>query len=210
MSVTFASKCWKNDYIKLIYGGFKRKEEAIGYPFEKSIHIYNNGVPGYLANGYHVADMDVKVLHSFGLKKKKLLGLGKGYIYAVGELSALYLCDTEYLCYVQGDCITQGGDWVTPGIKILEEEPDTMVVSPLSEVNTWHDENGYDHYMSDQAWLVRVKDFKDPLVYSIRGIDDDYPEYGGDSFEHKVGKYLKWSGKKRKILEEFYTQHPGY
>ncbi len=85
-----------------------------------------------------------------------------------------------------------------------------MVVSPLSEVNTWHDADDYDHYMSDQAFVVRVKDFLNPEVYHVPGTDPDYPDYGGNSFEHMVGKYLKKTGKKRKILTDFWVNHPSY
>lgn len=188
--VIFASKCWQGDWQKILAGSFNRKWQNVKYPFDGMILVLNNGVP----EGFE------------GFRAKQT-----GNVYADGELGAVEAAkDYDYLCYVQGDCITEGGDWVTPGIKILEENPDIAVVSPGSDVNTWHDKDGLDHYMSDQAWLVRVKEFSDPKVYQYPGTDPDYPSYGGDSFEHMVGKYLKATGRYRKILPEFWTHHPAY
>jgi hypothetical protein len=113
-------------------------------------------------------------------------------------------CETEYLTFIQGDCLTTGGDWITPAINVLENEPDVLLVSPLSEVNTWGE---YDLYCSDQAFLCRTKDLQNPEVYSYRTIDPDYPSYGGLSFEHLVGNYMKATGKKRKILNRFWIYH---
>lgn len=186
-----------------------------GYNFDREILILNN-----TSNPDSVSDAleefaTEEVYYALDLAHK-FSGINYKLEYALGEMVAIYVVGadpescTDYLCYVQGDCITDGGDWVTPGIAILESESDVMIVSPASEVNTWHDKEGYDHYMSDQAWLVRVNDFANPEIYKVGGIDPDYPDYGGNSFEHMVGKYLKKSGKKRKILKDFYTFHPTY
>lgn len=206
MSIAFATKTWGGDYQKFLSGAFERKIEATSYPFDGAILVKNNGVPEDVNFSFPKFTQDaIPIL---------------GNIYCMGERSAVIFSETfEYLCYVQGDCLTMGilgskpggsGDWITPGITILEAESDVMVVSPASDVNTWHDKDGYDHYMSDQAWLVRVKDFLNPEVYQVEGIDPDYPSYGGNSFEHMVGKYLKKTGKKRKILNDFYILHPAY
>jgi hypothetical protein len=215
MSVAFATKCWDLDWLRHFSGGFERKWKAVRYPFDRKIMIVNNvGHPDEIkglfeeiteGDAYYAYDL-AWTLPARDYKSE----------YALGELAACYVSgadpDTavDYLCYVQGDVLTQGGDWVTPSIKILEAEPNVMVVSPASDVNTWHDRDGYDHYMSDQAWLVRVKDFMNPEVYQVPGTDPDYPDYGGNSFEHMVGKYLKKTGRTRKILTDFYAVHPAY
>lgn len=201
MTVTFATKCWEKDWKQMLAGGFDRKVATIGYKFTDKFVVINNGVPeGIKFTPFAAVDVNDDEL-------KEIFGLTEINHYASGELTAIDEAVTEYLCYVQGDCLTEGGDWVTPGVKVLESEPNVMVVSPGSEVNTWHDKDGYDHYMSDQAWLVRVKDFRTPDVYQVEGVDPDYPSYGGNSFEHMVGKYLKQSGRTRKILPEFWTIH---
>lgn len=211
MSVLFATKCWKNDVLAIVWGGAQKKVDAIGYPFSEKLCVFNNGVPLRVAEqsipGFRGATVEVCLRAS-----KKVLGIDFDLnYYASGEVVAVYMAvSKDYLCFVQGDCLTDGGDWVTPGIAVLESEPDVMVVSPLSEVNTWHDKDGYDHYMSDHAWLVRVKDIRNPEVYQVDGSDSDYPSYGGNSFEAMVGRYLKKTGKKRKILSEFWVHHPAY
>jgi len=204
-TVTFASKCWGGDYKKFLAGAFERKRDAIEYSFSHQVLLINNGVP---------EDIDFGSISTIRVNpevSQTIFRVNNANHYATGELSAIFASGFDsYLCYIQGDCITQGGDWVTPGIAILESEPDVMVISPHSEVNTWHDKDGYDHYMSDQAWLVRVSDFLKPEVYQVEGTDPDYPSYALDSFEALVGRYLKSSGKKRKILSDFYVQHPTY
>jgi hypothetical protein len=196
MSVTFATKCWGGDYHKFLSGAFERKKSAIGYLFDKEYLVVNNGIPEGISFPFNTVD---------AFNAPSVLN-----VYARGEVAAVFAAKTDYICFVQGDAITEGGDWVTPALKILENELDVFLVSPASEVNTWHNVDGYDHYCSDQAFIARVSDLQEPVTYSVEGIDTDYPSYGGDSFEHMIGKYLKATGKKRKILEEFYVHHPAY
>lgn len=217
-TVVLATKCWGGDYKRFLGDIFVEKSKVIGFPFKEEILVVNNEVPLEAVNALVLRNHCITTDHVIGgvslyfsIPEEELKKLRK---YTLGELSAIWSqrkgTRCEYLCFVQGDCITEGGDWVTPAIKVLENEPDVMVVSPASEVNTWHDKDGYDHYMSDQAFVVRVKDFLNPEVYKVEGVDPDYPAYGGNSFEHMVGKYLKHSGKKRKILTDFYVIHPAY
>lgn len=199
VTVCFATKTWGGDYKKMLAGAFDTKWQAINYPFDGRLIVMNNGVPPEIYGQFQTLAMVILAMEPDG---------SVGNVYAVGEKAALASAtDFDYLCYVQGDCQTDGGDWVTSAIKILESEPDVLVVSPASDVNTWHDQDGYDYYMSDQAFVVRTKDFRNPEVYQVKGTDPDYPSYGGDSFEAMVGKYLKATGKKRKILSEFWCFH---
>lgn len=196
-AVTFASKCWGGDAGKFLSGAFERKAAACEYPFSLTLLVINNGV-GEELDGVLAGHADAAVRAP------------EGNVYAAGERKACSSCQSEFLCFVQGDCITQGGDWITPGLLVLRSEPDVMAVSPSSEVNTWHGADGYDRYMSDQAWLVRTKDFQDRAVYAAGAHDPDYPAYAPGSFEASVGRYLKKTGKKRKILEEFWVSHPAW
>lgn len=215
MRVLFASKCYGRDYLGFLKGMFELKVDAIGYPFESKVLMLNNGIPEEMKTALTATagfTLDVEAMLPYIYEHFNLSdeSFGEGKWYSVAELGAILFAYKEgydYLCYVQGDCITQNGDWVTPGIAILEENPKVMVVSPASEVNTWHGDDGYDHYMSDQAWLGRVADLADPQVYHVEGVDGDYPSYGGNSFEHMVGKYLKQSGKMRQILPQYWTYH---
>lgn len=214
-SVTFATKCYEMDWKKIVFGGFQRKVAACQYPFERKVLVINNVIDqDGVREAARWVTPDFCFAHPDSIQSQFRLN-GPPNVFASGELAAVGMANSDYsgtgyLCYVQGDCITSGGDWVTPAIKVLRSEPDVMVVSPASEVNTWNDEEGYDRYMSDHAFVVRVKDFINPEFYAVAGIDSDYPLYGGNSFEHMVGKYLKATGKKRKILTDFYVQHPAY
>lgn len=194
MTVTFATKCWGGDYYKFLLGAYERKLEALEYIFDEDYLVVNNGVPEDTSFQFDTV-MVGKSLYNH---------------YASGEIKALQAASTDYLCFVQGDCLTSGGNWIDTGIEVLQSEPEVLIVSPASEVNTWHDHNGYDHYCSDQAFVVRVADFMNPEVYQVPGVDPDYPDYGGNSFEAMVGRYLKYTGKKRKILTDFYVHHPAY
>lgn len=185
--VLFATKCWSGDWAKMLAGGFDDKWKTIGYPFDDKVLILNNGVPEGVE----------------GFRAKQT-----GNVYADGEKGAIEAAKGyDYLCFVQGDCITQGGDWVTTGIDYLEHWPSISVVSPRSEVNTWDDKKGLDRYMSDQAWLVRVSEFSNQDIYQYPGVDPDYPDYAPNSFEHQVGRYLKSTNRYRKILDGFWTVH---
>lgn len=212
--VLFATKCYGKDYLPFLSSAFTHKYKSIGYPFDGTVLMLNNGIPEDMkwaltgANGF---TLDVEpalpiVYEHFGLTDESFEG---GKWYSVAELTALFYAQEEgydYLCWVQGDCLAQD-DWVEEGIEILESNPDIAVVSPWSDVNTWHDNDGLDHYMSDQAFLVRVKEFAQKDVYHYPGTDSDYPSYGGNSFEHMVGKYLKATKRFRKILINYWCTH---
>lgn len=202
----------------MLAGGFDRKVEACNYPFDDKMIILNNAeypdriidqLEELTENATYAQDLKHAIARDFKVHDPN--------VYALSELVAIWIARSDpetdwhdYLVYVQGDCITQG-DWIKKGIKILEENPDVSVVSPASEVNTWHDPvTKKDHYMSDQAWLVRVEEFRNPEVYQYSlkmPQDPDYPDYGGNSFEHMVGQYLKATGKYRYIVEDAWTIH---
>ena len=210
MSVTFATKTWGGDYKKFLGGAFERKINSINYPFDEKILVVNNGVPEevYFKQSYvNAPALQKEILRFFDLTEEDFEG---GINYALGELAGIWLCNGIYGCWVQGDVLTTGGDWVTPSITVLENEPDVLLVSPFSEVNTWHDKDGYDQECSDQAFVFRVSDLRRADIYQIPGRDENYPLYGGNSFEHMIGNYLKATGKKRKILKSFYVLHPTY
>jgi hypothetical protein len=163
-TVAFASKCWEEDWHKLMLTFFELTPESF------------NG-------GYH---------------------------YSVAELMAIYLAkDFDYLCWVQGDCMPTTQGWVSEGIHILEQNPLVSVVSPFSEVNTWHDGASQDQFFSDQAFLIRTAEFRQP-IYS--GGEDilEYPPHGGDSFEKKVAQYLRKAETYRQILPHHWYTHPSY
>ncbi len=204
-TVCFASKCWSGDWTKLVFGGFEAKAKSADYPFDRKIFLLNNGVPENIAFGTRVDATKRRVLEYFNLTEESFKG---GYKYSIAELTAIYLAnDFDYLCYVQGDCVCSTGDWVTEGVAILEKNPEIAVVSPRSEVNTWHGADGLDQFFSDQCFLVRVKEFSGQIYGGGEEIPE-YPHHGGDSFEKKAAQYLRRTGKYRKILTNHWYDHP--
>lgn len=207
MRVLFASKCWEKDWLPLVSGGFQKKVDAIGYPFAGHVLILNNGVPVGIS-----PIIDGIAYHRAIKRDWDFLGVREPNVYCSGELSAVAYAaygGFDYICYLQGDCITENGDWVTPAILILEEEPDVTLVSPASEVNTWADKDGYDSYVSDQAFVARVSDLSSHSAWNVPGNDPDYPQYALDSFEARLGRHLKAMRLRRKILEGYWCYHNG-
>lgn len=214
--VTFATKCWGQDWRKMLAGAFERKVASCQYPFHRTLLLANNGVPDHTAL-FGLSDVVINVssaapavLKHFGLMKEDFQG---GYNYSIAELTALWynLGNADYLCYLQGDCLIDPAyDWVTPGVKMLEENPEISVISPASACNTWHDPiTKKDQFFSDQAFLVRVREFRQP-IYNEPGDLVEFPSHGGNSFEHMCAKYLRNAGKYRYIEEAAWLQHPAY
>jgi len=209
--IIFATKCWGKDYHKFLQQEFQNKKPS--FNFDKNWLLINNRVPIVKFNCG--ADFYIKVdkyankaLKFFNLEKNSFRYNGyDGYVYSIAELVLLYLVPSiGYLCYIQGD-VQVRGDWITPAIKILENEPNVSVVSPLSAVNTWHNKNGYDYFFSDQAFVIRIPEFKQQIYFYKEPILDQYPFYAGNPFERMIGRYLHNTKRKRKILKEFYAYH---
>ena len=218
MSVAFYTKCWEGDYQKMLAGAFERKWQACKHDFDTVGLVVNNGssvqdlmIEWALRGNADVALMAEELADDtmayFGLERDDF---GRGYVYSIAELTAIRHCQEDYLCYVQGDCLVTTGDWVSDAIAVLEDNPDVWAVSPASDVNTWHGQDGLDQYFSDQAWLVRTKDWQGLEFPKDSSDVTGYPEYGGDLFERKAAKVLRQQGKFRKILTDHWYQHPTY
>lgn len=214
-TVSFFTKTWGGDYRQFLNGALKRKVDAMDYDFEVVGLVINNEVPLGVADSLSAqADVVIdaeehakNVLRFYGLSEEDFNG---GYPYSIGELSACWACDTDYLCYVQGDCLVTSGDWVTEGIRVLSRDSSVSVVSPASEVNTWHGVDGRDQFFSDQAFLVRTEEFQNPIFKFDGPEQPEYPDYGGHSFEYKAGQYLRNREKYRKILDQHWVSHPAF
>jgi hypothetical protein len=213
MKVLFATKCWGGDYTKFLSGTFKRKIPR--YPFTECWLFLNNAVPSKAFRGFsadkiiEVDDYAERTLNFFKLDKKDFNG---GYVYSIAELVCLYLAKSfDYLCWIQGDCLMEDSvGFVGKSIKVLEKKPHISIVSPRSEVNTWHNDLGLDQFCSDQGFVVRIKEFRQPIYNYKMPTLNQYPSHGGNSFERLVGRYLRNNNKFRRILNEYYLFHPAY
>mgnify|MGYP001157817731 FL=1 len=217
MKILFASKCYEKDYHKFLSGAFERKYEPLDFKFDAKWLLVNNGVPPEVKFNctdrvIDVSEHALDALRWFKLDENSFkIGTNDGYKYSIAEIVLLYLADGyDYLCYVQGDTVMEKGDgFVKKAIKVLENDKFVSVVSPYSDVNTWHNKLGLDQYFSDQLFVIRVPEFRED-IFRYQGFNKDYPSYGGDSFEHKVHKYLVNNKKYRMILKDYYATHPTY
>lgn len=214
-TVLFATKCWTGDWKKFLGGVFEKKSKLLDFNFNDKWLMLTPSVPKeakspsiYPCKAIDVENYEEEVKSFFKVKEEDFNG---GYKYSIGELTAIYLAkDFDYLCYIQGDVMPEPGDWITPGIKILKEKNNISVVSPLSECNTWHDRDGLDQFFSDQAFLVKVNEFRQPIYSYKTPVIGEYPPHGGDSFERLAARYLRNNNKYRMILKEYYVHHPQY
>jgi len=207
LDITFATKTSKKDWTRFLAGAFERKSDF--YPFKHKILYLNNEVPQDIVWPYEtydvIAHMD-EILDFFELKNHDFRG---GLWFSIAELAAIYNCKTKYLCYVQSDTLlTADNHFVDKAIQILQDNPNIAVVSPLSEVNTWHDKEGLDHFFSDQLWVVRTDEFRKAIYNYKTPVLNEYPSYGGANFERLVGRYLHRTKRYRKIIEESWYEHP--
>jgi len=211
-SVAFATKCWAGDFHKFLAGEFDRKADSCQYPFDEKWLMLNNEVPEGAFKDFKGKTIDVlkeqaETLEFFDLTESDFkTDKGNGYWYSIAELTAIRLAEGfDYLCWVQSDCIIEpASDWITRGIEILEENPLISIISPGSKVNTYGE---IDAECSDQAFLIRVPEFRKRIYNYTEPNQDNYPSYGGQSFEYKVGQYLKNTGQRRMILYEHNLEH---
>ena len=209
MKVLFATKCWGGDWQKFLAGAFERK--VPDYPLCEKWLLINNSVPPKVKfkvdKTIRVEDYAERALNFFNLKESDFKG---GYVYSIAELVCLYLAkDFDYLVWIQGDVMVDG-KWVKKALQILRKKHYIAVVSPSSEVNTYHDELGLDQEFSDQCFVVRVREFRQQIYNYKSPNQKNYPDYGGHSFEYKCGQYLKNNNKFRKILTCAWAHHPAY
>jgi len=225
ISITFFTQCYENDWDTIVnQGGLARKIEYLNYDFSKKILIITNVkdrkyieeslsklISDKTIDGYFFTDdYSDKVLEFFNIKMDSFNG---GYWYSIGPLLAVYLCDTEYMVYLTGDSITEkkSYDWISEGIKILENDDKVKVVNPVWNLQyeaAKNDENDYirngtqltnknpDWYygmgFSDQCFLIPTNTFKSQIYNEQNNLSDmTYPGYAGDSFEKRVSSYLK-------------------
>lgn len=214
--VLFVTKTWQGDYKQILSGGFDRKIRSCEYPFDERWLIINNiddpiGIEAFggIADRVILAsDYAKKALDFFNLTEDDFKG---GLVYSICELVELYLAaEFDYLCHFSSDSLmSPSGDWITPGLEILRYVTNVSVISPASEVNTWHDRNSLDQFFSDQCYLIDVKEWRKP-IYSEPGTIPEYPAHGGNDFEHMAAKYLRKTDRYRMILEDYGYAHPAY
>ena len=234
VTVTFATSCWKGDWKKILEDQDYLATMQIAnhdYPFLKKMVVINNvdnlsevkqlakkrKEEGIITDYFVAQEHAKKVLDFFHLKKE---GFKKGsdahlyenvtddwiYYNAIGVLTAIYFCDTDYFLYHTGDSyLKKKVSWIDKAIDLMEKKQKYKVANlawneKYDEVQKESKRCKKDFYVadrgfSDQFFLVRTKDFQQPIYQEIRNDSHHFPR--GDVFEKRVFSYMINHGWKR-------------
>ncbi len=233
-TVTFATTCWENDWEKILKDPNYLKDNQISnndFSFSEKIVIINNvknlkEVVSYakqlvdknILTDYFIAqDLASDVLKFFNLKKcdfkagedaNKYIGVDDNWVYfnAIGVMTAIYLCKTDYFLYFTGDSfLKEKVNWIKKSIDLMEKKKnfkvanltwngnykEAMKESYKARKDFFISKNGF----SDQCFLVRKDDFQKPIYNEIRDDANHFPR--GDVFEKRVYSYMLNHGWKR-------------
>ena len=226
-TVSFATTCWERDWRTILLDDRYLSELQIKnhcFPFSEKILIINNVKDeeevcshaerrkreGVLTNYYVARSLSKEVLDSFFLRREDFtvgtevdnaMGATNDWVYfnAIGVLTAIYVCPTEYLLYLTGDVrLTSPIEWIPAAIDKMRKEKKYKVAN-LTWNEQWEEaaresykEDG-DFFVSkrgfsDQCFLVRSEDFKRPIYREIRKDARHFPR--GDVFEKRVFSYM--------------------
>lgn len=228
--VSFFTKCWERDWRRVLDRGGARVQAArCLYPFAARTVLINNVADRKQLHeaGDHAilrGDIDAyafvedeidRTLDFFRLTRK---ALGKGYVYSICEMTEILLARTPYLVHFAGDVALPGpAGWIRRGVEILQADPQIAVVNPVWNGRLWEAraesiEDRGDHYVgygfSDQAYLVRVVDFRADILRETHPASKRYPSYGGDLFEKRVDSWMRNHDRLRATFKEVMYRHP--
>ena len=214
MSITFETKVWEKDYeIILKSGHLQSMIFRCHYPFkEKSLFINNVNDLGKVQRladkliNKSVIDKYIivesianEVLDFFELSKKSL---GHGYYYSIAELASIYLCTSKYLLHFSGDSMPMRNNqykWLWQLLQKMESNPQICVANLLwnrksneaiNESLEYDSQFCIGYGFSDQMYLVRTEEFRQPIYNEYNEKSNHYPKYGGELFEKRVFSWM--------------------
>jgi hypothetical protein len=211
--VTFETKCWERDWEFLLKT--PRLERMIArndFLFSERILFINNVRNSAKVCSHAEKLVNANVLTDFCLVEdhaKEALdffqlsrdALGRGYVYSISELVAIYRCRTDFLLHFSGDAILAArSDWVAKSLREFEKSGQVKVANPVwnhkfgEARNESFDENdGFflSFGFSDQCYMVRTDDFRAPVYNETHPESGRYPRYGGELFEKRVDSWLR-------------------
>ncbi len=215
-TVTLETKCWEGDWERILKTDHLQVLcERNCYPFSSRMLMINNvtdrgevcrwaqrAVEDGRLTGFAVAEEQAdEALGFFGLTRE---GLGRGYVYSIAELVAIYLCESDYLLHFAGDSFLPiKCDWVARALAMFEADGRVRVANPTWTERYWEArqeafEETPDWYFgygfSDQCYLVRVSDFRGRIYNEHHPASARYPGYGGELFEKRVDSWMRNHG----------------
>jgi len=130
-TVTLETKCWEHDWEAILKSDhLQLLADRNCHPFSSRLVMINNVAgraevcrwaqravdDGRLTGFVVVEDHADEALSFFGLTREEL---GRGYVYSIAELVAIYLCESEYLLHFSGDSILPAKcDWITRAVEM--------------------------------------------------------------------------------------------
>lgn len=207
-TVTFETKCYEKDWRLLFSGHIEKLIEDCDYPFDKKILHINNVddvtlvkkeadklIDKGIIDSYIVVEPYAEeVLRFFQIDKDSFNG---GYYYSITELTAIYLCDTDYLVHFSGDSSLvhkNGYNWIKDSLDLFEKDEKVICTNPTwmyEDLNFSKDMWRYELGFSDQVYCIITDIFKKPIYNEKNSASERYPKHGGDSFEKRIDSYLR-------------------
>jgi hypothetical protein len=208
--VLFSTNTYEKDYKYLSKGGFDDKYLLCDYPFEEKWIVLHR-----VENGFDTADMVLErkrhgkaVLDIFELTPDcfvdPLTGID-GYIYSIDSLiDFLFKEQFDYICHFCGDVeLKHKADWITEGIEKIKQgyfgaRPRLPIYTgeekPVLETDVFSD-HVYLLPTSVAKWFPAIFKLKEPSC------SPPHPEYGGDSFERKMTRWLQATHQKMAVIQ---------
>lgn len=189
------------------------------FPFAERILIINNVLDldevkiaaakkvedGTLTKVIVAEEMASQVFDFFQLKKSDFIpeqGASSDWLYynALAPLTAIYMSSCDYLLYLTGDVrLERPVSWIEKSIRRMEKVAEYRVANLVwnenfreakkesykKEWNFFVAKQGF----SDQLFLVRTQQFRQPIYGEIRADSHHYPR--GAVWEKRVFSYLK-------------------
>jgi len=218
--ITFETKCYEKDWRLILTTPYlERQIEKCNRNFDFRHLIINNvenettvrkfadkAVAKNIIDSYFlVSEYKNMVLDFFQIPENSFNG---GYYYSISELTGIYCCKTDYLLHFAGDSRIErnNSNWINDAMELMKHRHDISIANPVwnfkySEAKNESTEEDsqwfYSQGFSDQCYLIKTEEFRQP-VYNYRHPDSDrYPKYGGELFEKRVDSYLRCLNKSR-------------
>lgn len=210
-SVTFATSCWEIDWRRVLQDPGYLAVRQIGrhqFPFAEKVLIINNVADLEAVKRAAQEKVDQEILSRYVVAAgiPPLFQLDRStfndwqYYNALGPLTAIHECKTDYLLYQTGDVyLKEPVQWIHKAVRYMEKDPRCKVANL-----TWNDNyreakrescrRTWNFFVagqgfSDQMFLVRAADFRVPIYGDIRPDSHHYPR--GGVWEARVFSYLK-------------------
>ena len=156
-------------------------------------------------------DHEQEILSFFELDRSRFKAGSDAHLYenvtddwvfynARGILTALYFCQTEYFLYLTGDSFLEEKiNWIPRAIDCMNRDP-SFKVANLTWNHCYREakKESYgtkrDFYVSrtgfsDQCFLVRTSDFRQPIYHEVLPEATQYPR--GDVLEKRIFSYMR-------------------